>query len=58
MSKLGRRTVRLDIRLSEDEMSKLEYWSWLDGKSKSDFVRDAMAIYGDMVERMNEDGSR
>lgn len=55
---MGRRTVRLDIRLSEDEMSKLEYWSWLDGKSKSDFVRDAMAIYGDMVERMNEDGSR
>lgn len=42
-----------NLRMSSDEFDNLDYLSKLSGKSKADFIREAIRMYGNFVKFQN-----
>ena len=53
---MGKKNVLLNIRMTEEEMSKLEYYCNLTRMSKSDFIRDALDLKYNIVDICAENG--
>ena len=43
--KLDRKENHIHLRLTDEEMRELEMASYLDGRTKSDFIRRALSYY-------------